>query len=75
MSESLGRLDIHYPDSEGDPQPGAWVVCWQCGGDGGRPSCVEDTCPIEGGEDCCTDPICQRTCDACAGEGGWKHPA
>jgi len=39
--------------------------CWQCGGEGGWASCVEDCCPYEGGEDACDDPVCWRRCDVC----------
>lgn len=43
--------------------------CWQCGGEGGWASCMEDCCPCEGGEDMCDDPMCWRKCDICGGYG------
>jgi hypothetical protein len=43
--------------------------CWQCGGEGGWNSCIEDCCSAEGGEEGCDDPGCWRWCDVCKGEG------
>lgn len=43
--------------------------CPNCGGEGGYPSCVEDSCPHKGGEDGCDDPVCWRVCDWCKGRG------
>lgn len=42
--------------------------CWQCGGEGGWNSCMEDTCCAIGGEEGCTDPLCWRVCDICKGQ-------
>lgn len=44
-------------------------ACWQCGGEGGWNSCMEDTCCAIGGEEGCTDPLCWRKCDICRGAG------
>lgn len=41
--------------------------CWQCGGEGGWNSCMEDTCCAPGGEEGCTDRLCWRVCDICKG--------
>ena len=41
--------------------------CGNCGGEGGYAVCCEDSCPIEGGEECCDDPACWRTCSMCGG--------
>ena len=43
-----------------------WIVCWQCGGDGGYHNCGESSC-------CCLDSeeITMR-CDICRGQGGWN---
>lgn len=49
--------------------------CWQCGGEGGWNSCMEDTCCAVGGEDGCEDPACWRRCDICRGEGFIHAPA
>lgn len=43
--------------------------CWQCGGEGGWNSCMEDTCCAIGGEEGCDDPMCWRRCDICGGKG------
>lgn len=50
----------YYDDADED--------CWQCGGDGGWNSCMEDTCCALGGEEGCTDPLCWRVCDICKGQ-------
>lgn len=50
-----------------------YVDCWQCGGEGGWNSCMEDTCCALGGEEGCNDPSCWRRCDICKGEGGWTR--
>ena len=50
-----------------------YVDCWQCGGEGGWNSCMEDTCCALGGEEGCNDPLCWRRCDICKGEGGWDR--
>lgn len=44
-------------------------TCWQCGGDGGWNSCMEDTCGAAGGEDGCDDERCWKRCDICRGKG------
>ena len=44
-------------------------TCWQCSGDGGWNSCLEDTCCAIGGEEGCDDPMCWRRCDICRGKG------
>ena len=43
--------------------------CPDCGGAGGYAMCMEDWCPIIGGEDCCDDPACWRSCMTCGGRG------
>ena len=43
--------------------------CWECNGDGGWNSCMEDTCCAIGGEEGCDDPICWRRCPICKGKG------
>ncbi len=43
--------------------------CWECGGEGGWNSCMEDCCMAVGGEEGCTDPICWRRCPNCRGKG------
>ena len=43
--------------------------CWECGGEGGWNSCLEDCCPMIGGEEGCTDPRCWRRCPGCRGTG------
>lgn len=50
-----------------------FVECWQCDGEGGRPSCQEDCCPALYGEENCTDAACWRRCDVCLGKGGWTR--
>lgn len=50
-----------------------FVECWDCGGDGGRASCMSDCCPFEGGEEMCDEPACWRRCDVCEGKGGWAR--
>lgn len=50
-----------------------FVDCYECGGDGGRASCMSDCCPFEGGEEMCDEPACWRRCDICEGKGGWKR--
>lgn len=43
--------------------------CWECGGDGGWNSCMEDTRCAIGGEEGCDDPLCWRQCPGCRGTG------
>lgn len=43
--------------------------CWECSGEGGWNSCMEDTCCAIGGEEGCDDPVCWRTCPNCKGTG------
>jgi hypothetical protein len=43
--------------------------CWECGGEGGWNSCMEDTCCAIGGEEGCDDPLCWRRCPTCKGRG------
>jgi hypothetical protein len=72
-----GHLD-DWPDDDQDD-------CWQCGGEGGWASCMEDCCPYEGGEEACDDPACWVRCDVCnprkpkkddaSTEGGEPRPA
>ncbi len=45
-------------------------VCGNCGGEGGYAVCGECSCPCEGGEDACDDPMCWRRCDHCGGGQG-----
>jgi hypothetical protein len=44
-----------------------WVECWNCGGEGVIESCFEDTCV------CLDPPCCEKSCDVCAGGGGWPR--
>lgn len=44
-------------------------MCDECGGEGGWNSCMEDCCPMVGGEEGCDDPLCWRVCSACRGRG------
>lgn len=43
--------------------------CWECGGEGGWNSCMEDDCCAIGGEEGCDDPRCWRICPNCKGNG------
>jgi hypothetical protein len=43
--------------------------CWECGGEGGWNSCMEDSCAALGGEEGCDDPRCWRMCPTCRGTG------
>lgn len=52
--------DLYYEDTG---------ECPDCGGEGGYPSCCEDTCPAEFGEENCDDPACWRQCTTCRGTG------
>lgn len=56
----MSAADDYYDDDD---------TCWQCGGDGGWNSCMEDTCCAIGGEEGCNDPLCWRRCDICRGQG------
>ncbi len=57
------------PDEPDDYGVEGGDECYECGGAGGHSSCVEDCCPIVGGEDACDDPACWRRCQTCGGEG------
>lgn len=59
MSESA-QDDYEFDDTDD---------CWDCGGDGGWNSCMEDCCPVVGGEEDCDDPRCWRRCPTCKGHG------
>lgn len=54
--------DIEFDDLDDDED------CWECGGEGGFNSCMEDCCPAIGGEDGCDDPVCWRVCPNCRGQ-------
>lgn len=60
-----------YQDDHDDY--GEHVECYECGGEGGRASCMSDCCPFEGGEEACDEPACWRRCDVCDGKGGWTR--
>lgn len=62
----MATPDEHYYEEDTD--------CWQCGGEGGWNSCMEDTCCAIGGEEGCDDPLCWRRCDICGGVGFIKPP-
>lgn len=68
---SFGIWGVH-PDN--DPDYVETEECWQCGGDGGWNSCMEDCCPAIGGEEGCTDDACWRVCGNCKGAGSitWR---
>lgn len=53
--------DLDYDEADDE--------CWQCSGEGGWNSCIEDCCPAIGGEEWCDDPACWRRCDVCQGKG------
>lgn len=63
----MGERDYrdYYDDDE---------TCWQCDGEGGWNSCMEDCCPSIGGEEGCDDPMCWRRCDICKGTGHLARP-
>lgn len=63
----MSELHDYDNDDYGD-----WRTCWQCSGEGGWNSCMEDTCCALGGEEGCNDPLCWRRCDICKGHGGWE---
>ena len=48
--------------------------CWECSGEGGWNSCMEDCCPAANGygmtgEEACEDPRCWKKCPNCKGTG------
>jgi hypothetical protein len=59
----MSEQEEYYSGDEDDED------CWQCGGEGGYPSCCEDSCPSIYGEEGCDDPACWRRCSVCHGKG------
>ena len=62
---------IGAPSADSDPYDfdDEFDECWECSGEGGWNSCMEDCCAAIGGEEGCTDPVCWRVCPNCKGTG------
>lgn len=43
--------------------------CPECFGEGGWNYCMEDCCPMVGGEEACIDRRCWQRCECCDGKG------
>ena len=54
--------DFDYDEIETDE-------CSECAGAEGYNSCMEDCCPMIGGEEACIDRRCWRRCECCGGDG------